>query len=548
MKEKFTLIVGLGIALCNSMMAGEPNSSNFLPEAVSKSIRTMSSTLPTPSGVELPVLRKASAPTDNTVIYEAPEGEVIHYTTSGEAYMAISGMVGSLPVENFDTEMVFCEDGSVYWKNCITQALPNSYIKGTDKGDCIEFSFPQCIMSYPDGEGGMVDIYAHRMKYTVIDETTGEGWFFVDEENDKVVLKWGEDGTLSGDVMKGESILGMTTPEGEWYGYGNYDIFMTPGLETAVEVPEGLVTEPWAMISEGVGRMVRVGFDNDDIYMTSLFDYMPEAWVKGHIENGKAVFPNQFTGIVELLQCSGYLRAITMEYDEEYGDYMPCVQEDGLTFDYNPDTKELICVDKDIYLSLMGGPGYLFEFYLSPTIRWQPENFEISLPNPVILDCFNYDDRINYGVVAFNLPALTKEGYVLNPENIYYRMFVDGEPYTFQPDEFTDLEEPLEWLPYMMDNFDIHCEGEYHQIDHYLFDVETFGIQAMYTDGETEYFTDIISATVTGIDSPSDSKEVSAIIFTTLDGRRVENPAKGICLKTVTYSDGTTRTFKEAVR
>ena len=37
--------------------------------------------------------------------------------------MAIMGMVGDLPVENFDTEMVFCDNGEVYWKNCITQMV-----------------------------------------------------------------------------------------------------------------------------------------------------------------------------------------------------------------------------------------------------------------------------------------------------------------------------------------------------------------------------------------------------------------------------------------
>ncbi len=122
--------------------------------------------------------KEGASDLDNTVIYEAPEGRVEHYNTSGQAYMAIMGMVGDLPVENFDTEMVFCDNGEVYWKNCITQMVPNSFIRGEDLGDRIEFALPQCIMSYPDAEGNIIDIYVHRMKYEIVNDATGEGWFF----------------------------------------------------------------------------------------------------------------------------------------------------------------------------------------------------------------------------------------------------------------------------------------------------------------------------------------------------------------------------------
>ncbi len=47
-------------------------------------------------------------------------------------------------------------------------------------------------------------------------------------------------------------------------------------------------------------------------------------------------------------------------------------------------------------------------------------------------------------------------------------MYVDGDVFVFSPDEYFDLDEDMEWLPYLMDNYDIHCDGEYHQIDHYL--------------------------------------------------------------------------------
>lgn len=481
---------------------------------------------------------------DNTVIYEAPEGRVEHYSTSGSAYMAIAGMVGELPVENFDTEMVFCDNGEVYWKNCITQMVPNTYIKGIDKGDRIEFQFPQCIMSYPDAEGNSVDIYAHRMKYEIIDDETGEGWFYIDEDNDTVSLIKNEDGSLSGDVPKGEAILGMTTPEGEWYGYGNYDIVMTPGIEQAVEVPEGLETEPWAMISNGAGSFLRVGFDGDDVYFTEIFDFMPEAWVKGHIEGDKILIPNQFVGTVELLSCAGYFRAITMEEDEEYDDLMPVVHEEGITLAYDAEKRVM---KSDYYFALMGGPGYLFEYMENPEIRWQPAEVEINLQDPVIVDCFDYDDFLNYGAVAFTLPALNKDGYLIDSNNIYMRMFVDGDPFEFDPEEYTDFDEMTEWVPFSLNGYDIHSEGSYHRFDFYFMGADTIGIQAKYVDGDIEYTTPIVTATTTSVKG-IDADNILSVSYTDLSGVTVSRPEKGFYVKTVIMKDGSIHSYKVLVK
>lgn len=490
--------------------------------------------------------KEGASDLDNTVIYEAPEGRVEHYNTSGQAYMAIMGMVGDLPVENFDTEMVFCDNGEVYWKNCITQMVPNSFIRGEDLGDRIEFALPQCIMSYPDAEGNIIDIYVHRMKYEIVNDATGEGWFFPDTDNDMVALTKGEDGMLVGDVLSGESILGMTTPEGEWYGYGNFDIVMKPGLETPVEIPEGLEPEAWQMICDGVGKQIDVAFDGDDVYLTNVFEYMPEAWVVGHVDGNEIVFPgHQYFGTFEMMQCSAYFEAITIEYDEEVDDYMPVKQEKAVC-SYDAEAKMMKA--NDICFAMMGGPGYLFEYYENPEIRWQPADFEINLPNPQIIDCFNYDDAINYGVVAFNLPAMTKEGYALNPEYIYYRMYVDGDVFVFSPDEYFDLDEDIEWLPYLMDNYDIHCDGEYHQIDHYLDGVETFGVQAMYDDGTVKYMTDVVTASTVGVDSVNAGKDAVATVYYNLSGNRVDNPEKGVYVRVVTYSDGTRSASKAVMK
>lgn len=477
---------------------------------------------------------------DNSVIYEAPEGKVEHYNTTGMAYMAIMGFLGELPVEDFDTEIVYCDNGDVYWKNSITMIGSNTYIKGVDKGDVIEFTFPQCIMSYPDEEGSPVNIYAHRMKYEVTDESGG--WFFIDTDNDVVTLTKNEDGTLVGDVLGGESILGMTTPEGEWYGYGNYNIVMTPGLEAVVTPPSDLETEEWAMISDGVGKFIKVGFDGSDVYVTNVFEEMPNAWIKGTIEDDEVIFPsNQFEGVHELIMFNAYFKAVTLEYDEEYDEDVIVEQEQAVC-KYDAENKIMV---SDVDFALIAGPGFMLGYVDKPTIRWQPSDFEITLENPVIVDCFNYDDYLNYGVLAFEMPALTKEGYALNPDFIFFRMFVDGEEYEFDPADYMDIDETMIWVPFLMDNYDIHSEGSYHRFDLFIDGVDVYGIQAKYDDGENLYFTDIVSTDVSKIgEVVSDSKRVVSTEFSTVSGVKAHTSAKGLLIKTETLEDGTKRSTK----
>lgn len=447
----------------------------------------------------IPVLRFLDQPrrisADDEVIYQAPEGEVVNYTTTGQSYMAILGNIGQIPVMGFNTEMVYCDNGDVYWKNSITQIVANTYIKGTDMGDKIVFQLPQAILvnpEYPDSEGNATLAYAQRMRYDADDQ-----FYYVDEEDNTVTLYKNEDGSLTSDV-DGNAIIGMTTPEGMWYGYGNYGITMTPAGETTlVTPPDDLELETWYMISDYVGHPVELGFYGDDevyFYMpvTCMYDMdgvIPEYWVKGTIEGDEIILPKQYIGMSPMMQCDTYFNPAMMYYDyEEDEDVIE--RYDVAVLSWDPETKTM---KSDVSFAVIGGPGYVFGYEETPVIRWQPEEIEYNLPNPVIIDAFNYDDYLHYGVFAFGLPALNKEGYVLDPDYIYARLYVDGEVYEFTPEDY-DIDEPMEWVPFLFDDgWDFHQEGAYHRFDIYFDGAETMGVQAKYDDGANIYYTDIVT-------------------------------------------------------
>lgn len=449
---------------------------------------------------------------DDQVIYEAPEGETVSYSTSGMAYMAIMGFIGNIPVEDFITEIVYCEDGSVYWKNSVTMIVANTYIKGKDEGDRLVFDLPQALLLNPDEvdeQGNATLAYAQRMSYNA-----EEQFYYVNEENQTVTLFKNEDGTLSGDI-DGNDILGMTTPDGRWYGYGNYNIVLNPGgPDQVVTPPEDLKTEEWMFISNYVGRKVELGFDGNDLYLHNpvlpSFDdptLLPDYWIKGTVENGEITIPTQYIGSSELMMVSVYFTPLDYDGDETVEKY------DKAVLTYDADAKKMV---SDVGFGLMAGPGYLFGYSDAPTIRWQPEDLAINLPNPVILDAFNFDNTIQYGVCAFELAPVNDEGYTLDANYIFCRLFVDGEPYTFDVDDYMKLEEPMEWVPFLYDDgWDFHQDGDYHRFDIYFDGAETMGVQAKYDDGKNVFLTDIVTVSLEGdyvetIDSNNDGDIMNA--------------------------------------
>ena len=430
--------------------------------------------------------------TSDQIIYEAPEGTVVNYATTGTSYLAIMGYIGTIPVEDFVTEIVYCEDGSVYWRNAITMIAANTYIKGTDQGDRLVFDLPQAVIlnpEYPDEEGNPTLAYAQRMKYNEEDQ-----FYYVNEEDQTVSLIKNEDGSLTAD-LNGYDIIGMTTPDGIWYGYGNYNTVLSLESENvAVTPPEGIKTEEWMLISDYIGRKVELGFDGNDVYIHNpvLPDYddpglIPDYWIKGTIADGEITIPEQYIGHSDLLMVSIYFSPAILVDEETFDKF------DVALLKYDDSAKVMT---SDVGFSLTARAGYIFGYTETPEIRWQPEDISLNLTNPVIVDAFNYDETIRYGVFAFNLPAMNKDGYFLNPDYIFTRFYVDDEPYIFTPEDY-DIEEPMEWVPFLFnDGWDFHQYGQYHRFDLYFDGAESMGIQAKYDDGNNVYFTDIISTSL----------------------------------------------------
>lgn len=114
-----------------------------------------------------------------------------------------------------------------------------------------------------------------------------------------------------------------------------------PGEDVLVEVPAGVEQEDWHIeavyyTSQGgndINVNNKVAFDGEDVYIQGLAYYFPEAWVKGKMINGQAVFASgQFVGEDEYGK--EYLNGASI--DESYN----FIYEDSYVFNYDAEAQK----------------------------------------------------------------------------------------------------------------------------------------------------------------------------------------------------------------
>lgn len=289
--------------------------------------------------------------------------------------------------------------------------------------------------------------------------------------------------------------------------------------------------------SYGFGTMnVWVATEGNDIYFEGLDYIRPHAWVKGTIDsNGNATIPSgQYVG-----HNGNYINCIygspnddiVFNYDRENDTY---TIEDGekLVIGYprnNPDFYE----DGDISLTY---------FDLQPGKPAAPDSLVITAP-------FGPDQEY----FSFPVPTLTIEGKPLDESFMSWRFYVDDTLYTFTPENYPCLTEPMTEIPCTYNNLYESEDGMY-----FIMFGNTFMGEAIYARPEIDrdnvsadiiydvdgqrYVSDrvyINGAQPTSISMHKVDKDVEPAEYYSIDGRRLAAPQHG--LNIVRMSDGTVK-------
>ncbi|MDE6521596.1 MAG: hypothetical protein K2L17_02165 [Muribaculaceae bacterium] len=493
---------------------------------------------------------KMDAPqVDDKVIFDAPDGELswLDRTCDGfvtTAFQATHGQIlGSV------VQMVEGEDGYVYLSHMASEYPVNTWTRFEREGNTLVMNGVQAIyVEYDEDYEEELIVYLAPMKVEINENNVGT---FVVTDDCRYVLNIGEDGSLTSADPK--MLLGVCvhtpdeTVEGNavwiWKGFGDRDIKMVPAKAEPVAVPEGIAVANWVMFDGFRNNLVHVAIDGDDFYINGLDRSLPEAWVKGKIADGKVTFPSgQYLGAdMEIYYYSYFCGAeFSMEENEDGEQIQVARYADSAIFDYDAEEGKLSMVRGYIINST---PNELFPlyFYDDVSIYLQHRNPATAPAAPYGLEYINDD----WGKrVWFMIPNVDVEGNMLNMENLFYEVYVNGEL------QYFDISYE-EWnlgrtsrIPYLF------CDWYYIWMtiedpeDHTVYfdydgEVKSVGIRSIYVNENGEdvysqmgYWGDPTSAaTIEG--SPVDVK------WYDLQGRPLSGKSAGIAIKVATYSDGT---------
>ena len=261
-----------------------------------------------------------------------------------------------------------------------------------------------------------------------------------------------DSGTFEGEVWTGEAKTVVVTIAGNTQ-INSIEVYPTDFVPTAVEAPEGLVTDTYIFQARSekpyydpadLTLWVKAGFDGDDVYIQGLAaDYnssTSELWVKAtKNEAGQYVIPaNQFMGSVAFwmstIDCyftavdtQGNMVDAVLDYDAEKCQFttdQPLVINASLT-ELNPQ-----------------------QTFTGVTIT--KFNEVAATPADPTMNSLTFDEWSHY--ITFYIPQVGTEGETLNPQKLFYAIWIQGvdgvNPYVFSPDMYWGFDGDTTELPW----------------------------------------------------------------------------------------------------
>ena len=241
--------------------------------------------------------KKAESVDVHGIITAPGDGVVKVYKNAGSGYYVSNQQVYKTALSG-TTQIVECEDGTVYFKDIVSTASYGVWVKGTKVGNTITVPTKQPV-AYSSDYGATISVRWGALSgqnVVAADNTADNFTFVVDDVAGTISLQ----GT-SEDLF----MATLWDDDDSWTGYGVYEAVYTYDHDyvapTTVTVtpPAGLETETWYAsghtYSQSAGQVafestIKVGFDGSDVYLQGVFSRFPDAWMKGTISGSTVTF------------------------------------------------------------------------------------------------------------------------------------------------------------------------------------------------------------------------------------------------------------------
>ena len=556
--KKSLLALGVACMAFNGMAASPVQMKNTSLRNQERSVQLKSDIANMRAGSVSRAMKAPAKAMSSADVITSPEGKVQNMTTTGTGYYAFWGYLFSYANQQVASHVVYGENDDVYFYDILPNAGADSYVKGVRKGDKIEINLPQVVFYMDDaGYGYQLSL----LNYTEYEDEDGEvNWWYEASDADSVTLSVAEDGSMVMDGLSQEVMLGLTwTDDNSWSGYGAIDLSMVPFNEVAVTPPSDIeVSEGfWLNALGGYSEPVNWAQGYDEVYFQGISSSMPEAWIKGTVEYGDdsaiiSIAQDQYIGVYSGLYV--YTKCATIEFDEAGGvvdgELMPADYKYELVWNYEDNT--IVAKDPKVSLVINAALDRIYYVQLFTDMKLVHQDDFAGVPaDPNGLSFEDTYSDYGYGTFQFNVPAVSTDGDFLDTDSLSYVVYVDGEEWEFDAEEYQLTENMVE-IPWNFGVLYIYkYSGMKREVDFFVEGITTLGVQSVYNYNGEETRSEIVEIEV---DDPSavaaigDVRKVADVKYYDLSGREVASPAAGIFVKRVTFDDGSVASFKKAVR
>ena len=500
------------------------------------------------------------------IIKDTPKGKLIENLYRSTKSWVKKGWTGVQQgrYEGLVSKIVIGDDGCIYIYNPLSGLDSKSWLKLEKQADGkYRAKLPQAILT--DDLGGDDDEEESSERtislIRMVSNDDGKSYEPVGTTMNYVDFTW-ENNKL---VMKGmgqKKQIWAAAYENSWqsnYG-GDWALTIEPLGEQLITPPSTAVKAQYIVSSKSDSspRIVEAMTDNNDIYIKGLFkaEKLANVWVKLTKQGDKAVMPtNQYLGITQ--------KEDFKKYDSDKSDYHTFAAAfenetkaaDNLEFSIDATGK--LTASKILRTSLgrasndnTTGEDYV-ESYEALTLTPYAQK-EVGAPATPEYFYFtstpNYDNTSNEIKLAFYVKNADVNGNILDPEKMYYNIYVNGskEPFKFKKTEtqYRDMHEdemtniPFNYKDKM--NYDFKVSDNLRILHFYDSSITTAKVVMVYEADGKKYSSEPLVATLStaGIESANFNKTTTEKYYT-IDGRQIQKLQKG--LNIVKSSDGTTR-------
>lgn len=505
-----------------------------------------------PAGLRASIRKAAADP----IITAQPEGtpykNLYRYS---KGYFDYQGQMYGGEADGYTSDVVLAADGTFYLKDPLGLTPTQAWLKGHKDGDTIVVNLPQKIKETKSKNGTVSYSYAYKMnkeEFSLGGDDAIIYYTVAPDEEQQLKYVWRNDSIVKADTT---ALLGLCDESGNWLNSGELATVLTVVKEQPA-VPEHPEAARDYALSYGVEddsrdmKIVTATTEGNTFYMKGFYELMPDAWVKGRIEDGKVIFDGpQYLGVLDQAEAHVYFSPVLNDTvpDETGQLVVTATMLPSLEFKYDEaagrlstDGAFIVNVGKNI-------PNVLLDYAVISMEPWTetpatPKDPEIKTLRP-------YNDKDKFGYIGFKLDKTGTNDEKLNPQKLFYNIYFDDQIATLTPDEYRRLKEPMTDIPCNFTDYtDIFISGYMRVVYFFKSDLKKVGVRAFYTGGgETRYSNIVFSDgnKESGITSATagDMKVVSEA-YTDLSGRRVLPSQKGLLLKTTRYANGSVTTEK----